>query len=81
MINSLKQNLKIRKIKAVSFEGIRGMVEAGLGIAVLRLALLNLFKIFEIKNNIDENWAEDQLKLQLKMMIVLVKQERYYSIT
>ena len=64
-----KQNLKIKKkLETVSFEGIRGMVEAGLGIAVLPTGAIKPYlkssKLKIIK--IDENWAKRSIKIAIK---------------
>ena len=64
-----KQNLKIKKkLETVSFEGIRGMVEAGLGIAVLPIGAIKPYlKSSKLKIiNIDENWAERSIKIAIK---------------
>ena len=64
-----KQNLKIKKkLETVSFEGIRGMVEAGLGIAVLPIGAIKPYlKSSKLKTiNIDENWAERSIKIAIK---------------
>ena len=64
-----KQNLKIKKkLETVSFEGIRGMVEAGLGISVLPTGAIKPYlkssklKIIEI----DEEWAKRSIKIAIK---------------
>ena len=64
-----KQNLKIKKkLETVSFEGIRGMVEAGLGISVLPTGAINPYlkssKLKIIK--IDEEWAKRSIKIAIK---------------
>ena len=64
-----KQNLKIKKkLETVSFEGIRGMVEAGLGIAILPIGAIKPYlKSSKLKTiNIDENWAERSIKIAIK---------------
>ena len=64
-----KQNLKIKKkLETVSFEGIRGMVEAGLGIAVLPTGAIKPYlKSSKLKTiNIDEKWAERSIKIAIK---------------
>ena len=64
-----KQNLKIKKkLETVSFEGIRGMVEAGLGIAVLPVGAIKPYlKSSKLKTiNIDEKWAERSIKIAIK---------------
>ena len=64
-----KQNLKIKKkLETVSFEGIRGMVEAGLGISVLPTGAIKPYlkssKLKIIK--IDEEWAKRSIKIAIK---------------
>jgi len=64
-----KQNLKInKKLQTVSFEGIRGMVEAGLGISVLPTGAIKPYlkssKLKIIK--IDEEWAKRSIKIAIK---------------
>ena len=64
-----KQNLKIKKkLETVSFEGIRGMVEAGLGISVLPIGAIKPYlkssKLKIIK--IDEEWAKRSIKIAIK---------------
>ena len=64
-----KQNLKIKKkLETVSFEGIRGMVEAGLGIAVLPTGAIKPYlKSSKLKTiKIDENWAKRSIKIAIK---------------
>ena len=64
-----KQNLKIKKkLETVSFEGIRGMVEAGLGIAVLPIGAIKPYlKSSKLKTiNIDEKWAKRSIKIAIK---------------
>ena len=64
-----KQSLKIKKkVETVSFEGIRGMVEAGLGIAVLPTGAIKPYlKSSKLKTiNIDEKWAERSIKIAIK---------------
>ena len=64
-----KQNLKMKKkLETVSFEGIRGMVEAGLGISVLPTGAIKPYlkssKLKIIK--IDEEWAKRSIKIAIK---------------
>ena len=64
-----KKNLKIKKkVETVSFEGVRGMVEAGLGIAVLPTGAIKPYlkssKLKIIK--IDEKWAKRTIKIAIK---------------
>ena len=64
-----KQNLKIKKkLETVSFEGIRGMVEAGLGISVLPTGAIKPYlkssKLKIIK--IDEEWTKRSIKIAIK---------------
>ena len=64
-----KKNLKIKKkVETVSFEGVRGMVEAGLGIAVLPTGAIKPYlkssKLKIIK--IDEKWAKRSIKIAIK---------------
>ena len=64
-----KQNLKIKKkLETVSFEGIRGMVEAGLGIAILPIGAIKPYlKSSKLKKiNINEKWAERSIKIAIK---------------
>jgi len=63
-----KKNLKIKKkVETVSFEGVRGMVEAGLGIAVLPTGAIKPYlkssKLKIIK--IDEKWAKRSIKIAI----------------
>ena len=64
-----ERNLKIKiKVETVSFEGVRGMVEAGLGIAVLPIGAIEPYikssKLKIIK--IDEKWAIRSIKIAIK---------------
>ena len=64
-----KKNLKIKKkVETVSFEGVRGMVEAGLGIAVLPTgAIIPYLKSSKLKTiKIDEKWAKRSIKIAIK---------------
>ena len=64
-----KKKFKIKKkVETVSFEGVRGMVEAGLGIAVLPTGAIKPYlkssKLKIIK--IDEDWANRSIKIAIK---------------
>ena len=62
-------HLKIKKkLETVSFEGIRAMVEAGLGIAVLPIGAIKPYlKSSKLKTiNIDEKWAKRSIKIAIK---------------
>jgi len=64
-----KKNVKIKKkVETVSFEGVRRMVEAGLGIAVLPTGAIKPYlkssKLKIIK--IDEKWAKRSIKIAIK---------------
>jgi len=64
-----KQNLKIKKkLETVSFEGVRGMVEAGLGIAILPTGAIKPYiKSTKLKTiKIDEKWAKRSIKIAIK---------------
>ena len=63
-----KKKFKIKKkVETVSFEGVRGMVEAGLGIAVLPTGAIKPYlkssKLKIIK--IDEKWAKRSIKIAI----------------
>ena len=64
-----KRNLKIKKkVETVSFEGVKGMVEAGLGIAVLPTGAIKPYlKSSRLKIiNIEEKWAKRSIKIAIK---------------
>ena len=64
-----KKNMRIKiKVKTVSFDGVRGMVESGLGIAVLPSGAVepyinsSSFKMISI----DEKWASRSIKIAVQ---------------
>ena len=64
-----KRNLKIKKkVETVSFEGVKGMVEVGLGIAVLPTGAIKPYlKSSKLKIiNIEEKWAKRSIKIAIK---------------
>jgi len=64
-----KKKFKIKKkVETVSFEGVRGMVEAGLGIAVLPTGAIKPYlKSSNLKIiKINEKWAKRSIKIAIK---------------
>ena len=71
MLDKQVENKKFKikkKVETVSFEGVRGMVEAGLGIAVLPTGAIKPYlKSSKLKTiKIDEKWAKRSIKIAIK---------------